>query len=146
MSKSTQSFVEKCKTLFEKADASGDNKLSIQELRVLIKELCGDNATSDRMMADIFADLDDNDDKMLTWDEFSDVCFKKDPKSVQEHELRCVFKKCDKDGSGRLSADEIKAAFQELDIPGDPGRNLENADKDDDGMVNYEEFIASLGW
>ena len=31
----------------------------------------------------MFMDMDDNNDKMLTWDEFSDVFAKKDPKKVQ---------------------------------------------------------------
>ncbi|XP_076461969.1 uncharacterized protein LOC143294380 [Babylonia areolata] len=142
MSKATQNFTEKCKTLFEKADASGDKKLSIQELRVLIKELCGDDATSDTMMAEIFADLDDNADKMLTWEEFSDVCCKKDPKSVQQHELKCAFKDFDSDGSGRISVDEIKALLNDLGIAADAEQVVDSVDKDDDGTISYEEFIA----
>ena len=51
----------------------------------------------------------------------------------------------DKDGSGHLSPDEIKAGFANLDInisDSELSEVINDADKDGDGKISYKEFLA----
>ena len=63
----------------------------------------------------------------------------------RESELLEVFKGMDKDGSGHLSPDEIKAGFANLDInisDSELSEVINDADKDGDGKISYKEFLA----
>ncbi|KAK7089151.1 uncharacterized protein [Littorina saxatilis] len=99
-------------------------------------------------LQEMFLDLDDDGDKCMSWDEFSDVFKKKDPKKVQQSELMDCFKNMDKDGSGRLTVDEIKEAYINLGIRYTDESlqgTIDNADVDGDGKVGYEEFLKAWG-
>ena len=61
--------------------------------------------------------------------------------------MRRVFKSFDKDGNGVIESCELKTAFEEM------GRHLSTCetermmslmDKNQDGVVNYEEFIEYM--
>ena len=81
-----------------------------------------------------------------------------------EDMIRMAFRVLDKDGSGTISAksfthlmthigndfDNVTAAFSACDVTGDKLSNEEveeminEADKDGDGVLNYEEFVKML--
>ncbi len=60
-------------------------------------------------------------------------------------ELKAAFKNFDKDGSGTLDAAELKAVLSRGDTPlsdDDIAAIIKAADKNGDGVLNIEEFIA----
>nr|KAG5700925.1 hypothetical protein BaRGS_034210 [Batillaria attramentaria] len=96
----------------------------------------------------MFLDLDDDGDKILSWDEFTDVFMKKDPKKIQENELAEAFKGLDKDGSGRLSDGEVRQAFAALGInisDDELANTMKQADVDGDGKIDFKEFLKAWG-
>lgn len=143
-SKAAESFKQKCEALFKEADKDG-NGLSIQELASLIRKVSLVDITDEEIIK-IFLDLDDNCDRIISWEEFSDVFNKKDPKKIQESELKAAFMEMDTDGSGKLTKAEIKAQFVKLGIKVSDDRLdqiLAEADVDRDGSINYSEFLSA---
>jgi len=145
MSKAAEQFAEKCKRWWDESDSNKDGTMSIQEMRTMIKKVASNVELSDADIADIFVDMDDDGDKKLSWDEFSDVFLKKDPKTIQENELKEGFKKMDANGNGFLTKEEIRAHYNDLGISiSDEAfdNTCASADTDGDGKINFNEFVA----
>ncbi|KAH9509615.1 hypothetical protein Btru_044011 [Bulinus truncatus] len=142
MSQSTQKFEEKCKRFFE---AANDGKpVTIGQLTRIIRQACPTFKGDDSEIAQIFLEIDVNNDKLVTWEEFSSALNAKNPKEVTRAELELVFKELDKDGSGRLEKGEIRRLCQQegLDISEDDLNDLmQEADPNGDG-VSIDEFLA----
>lgn len=144
MTSAADSFKQKCEKLYKEVDKNGDG-LSIQELSELIRKVSTVPISNEEII-EWFMDLDDDGDRKISWAEFSDVFAKKDPKKVQESELKAVFQQMDTDKSGKLNRNEIKQQFVKLAIKMTDQRLdqiLNQADKDKDGNINYEEFLAA---
>lgn len=62
-----------------------------------------------------------------------------------EANLRRTFKEFDKDGSGTISASELKQALAKCNInisDADAKGMIQQADKSGDGQIDVEEFLA----
>ena len=62
----------------------------------------------------------------------------------REAAMRAVFRDFDKDGSGKIDAQELKAVFAEMGktySDAEMERMIQIADKDASGTLEYEEFI-----
>ena len=71
----------------------------------------------------------------------------RDAPMTEEQELREAFKAFDRDGNGRIDAEELKQAMTILgeSVEDDQVRDMIHAaDKDGDGEINYEEFVEML--
>lgn len=65
------------------------------------------------------------------------------------HDLRKIFKKIDENGDGFLSTKEIEKAITEYPgvFSGNIGEVLAKVDVDNNGMINYSEFLtAAMNW
>ena len=70
-----------------------------------------------------------------------------DKDSNQEEELRARFTLFDKDGNGLITRDELRDVMTQLGekmSEDDIDEMIEDADKNGDGMINYEEFVAYM--
>jgi len=67
--------------------------------------------------------------------------------TIDRELLRLVFDKFDANASGRVSTAEMSAMLKEIDVkktPEEIAKMMSDADRDDDGEINFEEFVAAV--
>lgn len=141
MSKASDNFVAKCKEFWDRAEKT-DGGLTVGQLARVIRQVAPN--ITDRQIADIFCDMDKDRNKILSWEEFSEVFTKRDHKAVQENELKEAFENIDTDGSGRLTESELRTAFKALGIHISDealAKTIKDADVDGDGKIDFSEFL-----
>ncbi|KAK0057404.1 calmodulin-related protein 97A [Biomphalaria pfeifferi] len=141
MSQTTKNFEEKCRRFFE--EANGGNPITVGQLARVIRQACPTFQGTDADIAQTFLELDDNNDKLVSWEEFSSALYAKDPREVTRAELEQAFKDIDKDGSGKLDKNEIRLLCQQqgLDISEEQlNEVVKEADDNNDGKISFEEF------
>ncbi|XP_059138518.1 calmodulin-like [Physella acuta] len=142
MSQTTKSFEEKCKVFFDQAN--GGNPITVGQLARVIRSACPNFQGTDQEIAEMFFEVDANNDKLVDWNEFSTALFAKDPKEVTRAELQTLFKSIDKDGSGKLDKTEIINLVKEqgLSITDEELDDLiKEADVNGDGLIDFEELL-----
>ncbi|XP_022104102.1 calmodulin-like protein isoform X2 [Acanthaster planci] len=140
------------KSLFMKYDKDGNGSLTMDELKIMAQDNFGMNKTK----AEAFIMLVDKDgNQRVTFQEFYDWLKSGDRFSNIDDCSRFhyvskamdMFKKFDKDGSGRLERAEVHelllsigARREQLDA------GLKAIDKGGDGTVSFSEFLDYLNW
>jgi Ca2+-binding EF-hand superfamily protein len=67
---------------------------------------------------------------------------------MDEDEIRATFELFDKDGDGRITADEVRDVLDKLgEVWGgaDAEEVLRQADTDQDGRISFDEFVRAMG-
>jgi len=128
--------------LFDK-DSSGT--ITAQELGDIMQSL-GQNP-SDSELQDMINEVDIDSSGSIDFDEFLKMMSTTVKAQDFAHETRAAFDVFDRDGSGTISADELRQVMKSL------GENLTDqeidemireADKDRNGTIDYEEFVQLL--
>ncbi|KAJ9136955.1 EF-hand [Coniochaeta hoffmannii] len=125
--------------LFDK-DHTGD--ITADELGEVMKGL-GLNP-SESELHDLIAEADVNKNGSIDFHEFLNMMARTVKEVDSEEELKNAFKVFDKDGSGTISAIELRAVLQHLGenlTDDDLDEMLKMADKNGDGNIDYEEFV-----
>ncbi|XP_005092223.1 calmodulin-A [Aplysia californica] len=141
MSKAAKDFEQKCKVFFN--ECNGGEPVSICDLAKCIRKASPGFKGTDQDIAQMFLEIDTDQDKLISWDEFTDALFKRNPKEVTRSELETTFKGLDKDGSGKLDRGEVRQLAQSvgMDISEEGlDKLLSKADPNGDG-VSYQEFL-----
>jgi calcium-dependent protein kinase len=89
----------------------------------------------------LFKSLDTDNDNEIAYSEFLAAALQGRVK-VHEDLLRKTFHRFDSDGSGKISSDELRGILGDHFEGTDVEELLREADKDKDGSVDYDEFIA----
>lgn len=121
--------------MFNQLDTSGNGELSPAEVVTFLE---GNGYSNEEALA-IFEGIDTSEDKKITLQEFVDqICAK--PRSDA---LEAVFADMDKDGTGKLSLDEVKEALAAAGLS--DAKTIESCfermDKDENGSVDKAEFL-----
>ena len=135
--------INACK-LFNQIDKSGDGKISKDEL---YKGLVGryKTETLEKDVDSIFKNLDMDNNGYIEYEEFVRAAVSKEY-FLSENVLRFAFRFFDKDNSGEIEFNEIKALFSKsID---DTNNNVEQVlkqiikevDINNDGKINFKEF------
>lgn len=156
-----------CRELFEAYDCDAGRSIDKQELLEMLSE---QNWVLDDRIRDAIIDKFCKDDDDINYDEFLRiyaVILSLQPSSVRklkmndrqrinvedlrelEADCRASFEALDADGSGALGVDEMKEVLRMSGIPDLDGDNYEGvvlehmrrADLDQDGFINFEEFV-----
>jgi len=133
------------KDVFALFDKDSSGTITAQELGEIMKSL-GQNP-SDSELQDMINEVDVDHSGSIDFDEFLKMMSTTVKAQDFAHETRAAFNVFDKDGSGTISADELRQVMKSL------GENLTDeeidemireADKDRNGTIDYEEFVQLL--
>jgi len=138
----TRRQVKEFKDAFAIFDKDGGGSITTQELGDVMKSLGQKptNAELDTMVREI--DADGNGE--IDFPEFLTMMLRKMNEGNPEKELMDVFMVFDKDGSGTISAEELRAAMKVIGekLTDDEIEDaLKLADSGGDGEIDYDEFI-----
>ncbi|XP_011447406.3 uncharacterized protein LOC128162377 [Crassostrea angulata] len=128
---------QKWSETFDSFDTSGNGQLTIQELKEALKGM-GANL-SDQEIVTIFSDIDGDGSKSISKDEFIREMTKKN----RQDAFREFFAANDTDGSGALTADEIRK-FASEDSEASVEEILAQCDANSDGKITLEEFLKGI--
>ncbi|XP_008583914.1 PREDICTED: calmodulin-like protein 5 [Galeopterus variegatus] len=138
--------VAEFKVAFSTFDKNGDGTINTQELGVVMETL--GMKLSEAELQVIIAQVDTDHDGAISFQEFLAAITKRTKAwGSSEEALRAAFRVFDLDGDGHITVDELKQAMAEM------GEQLQQeeldamirgADTDQDGRVNYEEFVRII--
>ncbi|KAI8393446.1 uncharacterized protein BYT42DRAFT_6636 [Radiomyces spectabilis] len=139
---------QELKEMFTSFDKNGDGKLSPSELEKMLQFTGIQTNDVPSMLKNVHTDSEGN----LSFEEFAKLMRPtlSDPirLSAKQLELKEAFDAFDRDGDGVINAAELKLMMQELGdrITQEEAEQLiHDADKNHDGVVNFEEFSQMMG-
>lgn len=132
--------------IFKAFDKNGDGKLSMQEVKEGYLEHYG-KVMSDEEVEEMFNKVDTDKSGFIDYSEFV-VAAMNENQLTSNEKLQAAFKMFDKDGSGSISADEIREV---LSFGGTNPLSKEaidaiikQVDENGDGDISYEEFVDMM--
>jgi len=151
----SEKYVDELREAFSLFDKDNDGCITSKEIRTVMHGLRLEN--SDQEITDMIKNADADGNGTIDFNEFlvlmkrSNCCQRVVDKSrenkTDEKELRQAFKVFDIDGNGVIDAKELKITMFNLGenlSDKDLKQMLKAADKNKDGKINYEEFIAMM--
>jgi len=130
---------------FSKFDSNGDGRLNLEELKSGIKKVPG-IGLKEEDVEKVMAVMDANNNGFIDYTEFIAGCLQS-YNYLQETHLRAAFTYFDKDGSGTISKEELRACLQNEDFTMSDDiieGLLKEADKNGDGSIDYTEFLEMM--
>ena len=136
---------DKYKKIFEMYDNNKDGNVNSIELANILKAI--DINVSDEEIRDIIFELDLEGNGEINYEDFLTIVKRREKDVDKEEEVLNAFKLFDKEGNGLININELKHIMLTV------GNNiteeelndlLKEADTDNDGYINYEEFLRSL--
>ena len=133
------------KQIFELFDDDNDGNINVENLGNIMKSL--GNEIDNIYIEDILNEADQNNDKLINFNEFMIIMNKRITEYDPSEEYIAAFKVFDKNGSGRILIDELKEILFVL------GENISKneieqvfreADVRNDGLIDYKDFIRLL--
>merc|ERR1712129_427531 len=124
-------------------DTNGDGTITRAEIGEVMKKL-GGTVTEDEITA-LLEGMDIDGDGKVTQADF-EIILKK-ALAAMEEELMNYFKEFDKDGSGSITAEELKqavASMGEKISDKEAEEMIKEADADNDGKINFSEFCKKM--
>ncbi|XP_789104.5 calmodulin-A [Strongylocentrotus purpuratus] len=146
-SRLTTEQMEEYREAFNSFDRNNDGVISVDEFGDVIRTL-GQNPTK-KDIEDAVKRFDENKNGTIEFNEFIKMIdlIPFNDKDQEQEELRKAFQLFDKDGNGYISAAELKLAMTTLGEPltdDEVAEMIANADIDQDGKINYEEFVEMI--
>lgn len=146
--------IEAMKKEFLELDLDGDGTITIAELGTVLRSMRKKLKASESEIKRVLRDVDMDGDGTVNLKEYflsmknSSNCNLIHRALVQRSKARKQFKKWDKDGSGYITVEEVKLVIEERTgchvSTERVEKMLEDSDKDSDGRINYEEFVAMM--
>ncbi|KAL0396694.1 UNVERIFIED_CONTAM: Calmodulin-like protein 30 [Sesamum calycinum] len=138
------SFQDETRRVFDKFDANGDGKISLEEYKQALKVL-GGGATTTAEAAKSFRVADADGDGFIDLEEFSKV-YSSDG-GAKSGDIQAAFRVFDSDGDGKISAEELMEVLKRMgercSLEGCK-RMIRGVDGDGDGLIDMDEFINMM--
>ena len=130
---------------FELIDINKDGEITIDELKNFFKGL--GEKISDADLQDMINEADIEGNGSITFDGFMNLMNQKLRNEDVEEEIIETFKKFDQDNNGLIGPEDIYNLLhsfnQDITIS-EAEEMIKNVDIDDDGLVNYKEFVKMI--
>ncbi|MBA0556175.1 hypothetical protein Gohar_008912 [Gossypium harknessii] len=139
--KSSNVNQEELQKVFNQFDANRDGKISVTELRDVLKSM-GSSITEEELKR-VLEDIDTDKDGFINLSEFSSLFRSSSDEVTAALELRDAFDLYDQDKNGLISTSELHLVLNQLGMKcsvDDCARMIKSVDSDGDGNVNFEEF------
>ena len=137
--------VEEYKKIF-KLHSNGENGyINKNDLVTIFKSINID--ASDEEIKEIIKQLDLEEKKEINYDEFLSIINQREKDVDEQEEVLKAFKVFDKDGNGLININELKDIMLSIGNNWDENEINEmfvDADYDNDGYINYEEFVRTM--
>ena len=98
-------------------------------------------------LQDIFDQFDKDKDGKIDFDEFMILMTNNSPETQAEEEVINAFRVFDKEGNGLIASSELKHIMMTIGdkmTEEEADEMVNEADIDEDGMINYEEFVRMM--
>ena len=131
--------------VFDQFDKDKDGKISSKELENAMQSM-GQNPTVDEVNQ-MMQEVDLNQDGKIDFDEFMTLMLRNSPETQTEDEVINAFRVFDKEGKGLISLAELKHIMMTIGdkmTEEEADEMVNEADIDEDGMINYEEFVRMM--
>ena len=132
-------------------DADGDGTITVDELEKVLRSMRGKSKPSEIDIKKAIKEIDKNGDGTIDMDEYVRSCRNKATQDlihralVQSSKIRKEFERFDKDNSGFITKEELMEVIQaraSVTIsPKQIDQMMIDSDENNDGLINYEEFI-----
>lgn len=139
---------------FLRLDQDGDGNISIEELQCVLRSMRGILQASEGDIRKALKDMDQDGNGIIDLKEYFRNMRNKTNQDlvhralVHRTKIRKEFQKFDKDESGYITKDELLQVVQSrgaLEITsGQLNALLSESDRDNDGRINYEEFVMFM--
>ena len=131
--------------IFDQFDKDKDGKISGKELKNAMVSM-GQSPTDDEIN-EMMREVDLNQDGKIDFDEFMILMTKSSPDTQNEEEVINAFRVFDKEGNGLIASSELKHIMMTIGdkmTEEEADEMVNEADIDEDGMINYEEFVRMM--
>ncbi|KAJ0974968.1 hypothetical protein J5N97_016933 [Dioscorea zingiberensis] len=138
---SFQPNIREMRQVFDKIDSNGDGKISLDELQALLKAFGKDDPAGEAKEMMLVADT--NKDGYIDFSEFMEV----HRRGIRTSDIKSAFWMFDQDGDGRISAEEVRLLMVKLGEHcslEDCRRMVRQVDKNSDGLVDMDDFMAMM--
>ena len=133
------------KEAFDLIDKNKDGEITLDELKIFFKGLKEDIIDAD--LQDMINEADIEGNGSITFDGFVALLNGKLRNDEVQEEIVETFKKFDQDNNGLIGPEDIYNLLhsfnQDITIS-EAEEMIKNVDIDDDGLVNYKEFVKMI--
>ncbi|KAK7091647.1 uncharacterized protein [Littorina saxatilis] len=143
----TEEQLKGIKASFSKIDKNSDGRISVTEL-MRAQQALGANPTR-KEVAKMIKEVDDNDSGFIELNEYIELMSEKvGMLEYQKQQMKAAFHHVDKDGSGKLSRDELRqfltSHYGEPLTEDEFNYVMGDMDQDGDGQIDIDEFCNLL--
>mmetsp|Transcript_12836 Transcript_12836/g.39506 ORF Transcript_12836/g.39506 Transcript_12836/m.39506 type:complete len:152 (+) Transcript_12836:179-634(+) len=128
-------------------DKDRDGTITVAELGKVMRSL--DQSPSEQALKQMISEVDADGNGSIDFAEFLTLMARKMKHSDGQDEIREAFKVFDKDGSGKISANELWAVLTKLGeklTEEEANEMIKEADLNGDGEIDYQEFVKMMGY
>jgi calmodulin len=137
--------ITECREVFDLFDKDKDGSITTKELGDVMRAL-GANPTNTELQ-EMIAEVDKDNSGKIEFNEFLDLFARKMKDPDTEEDLIEAFKIFDKDGSGSISAQELRHVMTTLGeklTEEEADEMIREADTNGDGYIDYVEFVKIM--
>jgi calmodulin len=133
------------KEAFSLFDKDGDGQITTKELGTVMRSLHQNPTEAE--LREMISEVDKEGSNAIDFPEFVNLMARKMKDTDSEDEIKEAFKVFDKDGNGFISATELRHVMTNLGeklTDEEVDEMIREADEDQDGQINYEEFVKMM--